>query len=122
MSAQPVSTIIILGASGDLAKKKIYPVLWSLYLKERIAPRTRIIGYARSKMNNADLVAKLRPFIKVPEGSEQLFEEFLGQLTYFAGGHGSCFRQIFTPDGGGGGMLLSFTPLLRLKLCHACEQ
>jgi hypothetical protein len=23
-----VSTIVVLGASGDLAKKKIYPVLW----------------------------------------------------------------------------------------------
>lgn len=54
-----------------------------------MAPTTRIIGYARSKLSQADLVGRIRPFLekKVPEGEEALFEEFLKQCDYFAGGY-----------------------------------
>jgi glucose-6-phosphate 1-dehydrogenase len=38
-------TIVVLGASGDLAKKKIYPVLWALYRDGLMPEQTRIVGY-----------------------------------------------------------------------------
>jgi hypothetical protein len=42
---------VILGASGDLAKKKIYPTLWALFKENLLPNNTRFIGYARSKIS-----------------------------------------------------------------------
>ncbi|MCA9450499.1 MAG: glucose-6-phosphate dehydrogenase, partial [Candidatus Omnitrophica bacterium] len=50
MNDQPVS-IIVLGASGDLARKKIYPALFALYCQGLLPERFSITGYARSKMD-----------------------------------------------------------------------
>lgn len=43
-----------LGASGDLAKKKTYPVLFSLFLRGLLPERTIVYGYARSKLDDDD--------------------------------------------------------------------
>ena len=57
--------IVIFGASGDLAKKKIYPALWSLF-KEKLMPNdTQIVGYARSKISVDEIRQKCQPFLKV---------------------------------------------------------
>lgn len=40
----------VLGASGDLAKKKTYPALFALHCSELMPEAAHIIGYARSKM------------------------------------------------------------------------
>ena len=56
---------VVFGASGDLAKKKIYPTLWALF-KERLMPKqTRIVGYARSKLSVDDIRGKCKPWLKV---------------------------------------------------------
>ena len=39
---------VVLGASGDLSKKKIYPTLWRLFRDELLPKSTLIVGYARS--------------------------------------------------------------------------
>ena len=39
--------IVILGASGDLAAKKTYPSLFSLYTSGLLPKQFKIIGYAR---------------------------------------------------------------------------
>ena len=39
---------VVLGASGDLSKKKIYPTLWRLFRDELLPQNTLIVGYARS--------------------------------------------------------------------------
>ena len=56
---------VVFGASGDLAKKKIYPTLWSLF-KEKLMPNdTQIVGYARSKISVDEIRQKCQPFLKV---------------------------------------------------------
>ena len=56
---------VVFGASGDLAKKKIYPTLWALF-KERLMPKqTRIVGYARSKISVEGIREKCKPWLKV---------------------------------------------------------
>eukprot|EP01132_Coremiostelium_polycephalum_P001130 gene1130-1435_t len=42
---EPLSVIVI-GASGDLAKKKTYPALYGLYLRNLLPKETVIFGYA----------------------------------------------------------------------------
>lgn len=41
--------VIVFGASGDLAKRKIYPAMHSLYVNNKV--NTRIIGYGRTPMS-----------------------------------------------------------------------
>ncbi len=40
--------LVILGASGDLARRKIYPALFALFCQDYLPERFRIYGYARS--------------------------------------------------------------------------
>ncbi|MBA0586348.1 hypothetical protein Gorai_017091 [Gossypium raimondii] len=48
-------SITVVGASGDLAKKKIFPALFALYYEDCLPKHFTIYGYARSKMTDAEL-------------------------------------------------------------------
>eukprot|EP00043_Microstomoeca_roanoka_P013759 m.135265 g.135265 ORF g.135265 m.135265 type:complete len:510 (-) comp15844_c1_seq1:197-1726(-) len=76
----------VLGASGDLAKKKTYPVLWSLYEHNLIdKENTTFVGYARSKLSHEDLVGRIKPYLKARVGEEQVLDEFLSRQEYVSG-------------------------------------
>lgn len=47
-------TIIVLGASGDLAKKKTFPALFQLYCGGYLPPHVDIVGYARTKIEDVE--------------------------------------------------------------------
>ena len=54
-------SIIVLGASGDLAKKKTFPALFHLYRQGFIQSQdVHIFGYARTKISDDDLRARIR--------------------------------------------------------------
>lgn len=46
--------MVVIGASGDLAKKKIYPALFALYVEGHMPEYFTIWGFARSKMSNEE--------------------------------------------------------------------
>ncbi|PNH06867.1 Glucose-6-phosphate 1-dehydrogenase, chloroplastic [Tetrabaena socialis] len=46
--------VVVVGASGDLAKKKIFPALFALYNEGLLPPEFHIFGYARSKMTDEE--------------------------------------------------------------------
>ncbi|VDN96438.1 unnamed protein product [Rodentolepis nana] len=82
--------VVVLGASGDLARKKIYPTLWWLY-RDRLLPRkTYFFGYARSDITTDDIRKKSTPYMKVqqnkPEEMES-FEKFWKKNTYIKGSY-----------------------------------
>lgn len=56
---------VILGASGDLARKKIYPTLWWLYRDRLLPKKTFFIGYARSDITIDTIREKSTPYMKV---------------------------------------------------------
>merc|ERR1711899_123122 len=83
----PSHIFVVFGASGDLAKKKIYPTLWSL-LKENLMPNdTQIVGYARSKISVDDIRQKCQPWLKVKSGEESLEDAFWKINFYVAGSY-----------------------------------
>ncbi|RNE96965.1 putative glucose-6-phosphate 1-dehydrogenase [Trypanosoma rangeli] len=47
-------TIVVLGASGDLAKKKTFPALFLLYCSGVLPQHVNILGYARSKFEDVE--------------------------------------------------------------------
>ncbi|GAU93094.1 hypothetical protein RvY_05082 [Ramazzottius varieornatus] len=80
-------SIIILGASGDLAKKKIYPTLWMLYRDGLLPQNTLFVGYARSKLSVNDLQKSFEANCKVQPGQEGKFQEFMKNNIYVSGNY-----------------------------------
>lgn len=84
LGADEKLTVVIFGATGDLAKKKLFPALHQLIYVCPDAPllpvSTRIVGYGRSAMKLDDFFAKQCALIKGPHR-----EQFLGQVSYFQG-------------------------------------
>ena len=46
--------IVIVGATGDLARRKLLPALYNLHLGGLLPAKGRIIGYARSEVSDAE--------------------------------------------------------------------
>ncbi|MEW5301646.1 MAG: hypothetical protein WDW36_004493 [Sanguina aurantia] len=82
-------SVIVVGASGDLAKKKIYPALFSLFNAGMLPKEFSIIGYARSKMNAADFRKTIESTLtcRVNNGAQCTAnqEDFLDRCTYVSG-------------------------------------
>ncbi len=57
------STIVILGVTGDLARKKIIPAIYNLILHKKLK-NFAIIGVARSKHTKTELINKSKEYIK----------------------------------------------------------
>lgn len=92
-------TFFILGASGDLARKKIYPTLWKIYLHDLIPSDTIFIGYSRTDMNVAKLIENIKPYIKFTNEYEdelEVFKQFIGQNRYVRGSYenGDDFTRL----------------------------
>lgn len=59
-------TIVVLGASGDLAKKKTYPAIFDLARHGLLPKGTRVIGYARSALEVDALRERVKGHFKKP--------------------------------------------------------
>ncbi|KAG6712445.1 glucose-6-phosphate 1-dehydrogenase, chloroplastic-like isoform X1 [Carya illinoinensis] len=86
-------SITVVGASGDLAKKKIFPALFALYYEDCLPKHFTVYGYARSKMTDAELrnmVSKtLTCRIDKRENCSEKMEQFLKRCFYHSGQYDS---------------------------------
>jgi len=80
-------TFVVMGASGDLARKKIYPTLWALFRDKLIPAGTVIFGYARSKLTIEEIRSKCSKTVVAKSGEEQLLEDFWAANHYCAGSY-----------------------------------
>ncbi|XP_001505636.2 glucose-6-phosphate 1-dehydrogenase isoform X2 [Ornithorhynchus anatinus] len=89
---------IIMGASGDLAKKKIYPTIWWLFRDGLLPDDTLVVGYARSRLTVADIRKQSEPYFKVTPDEKEKLEEFFARNSYVAGQYDSraSFEQLNT--------------------------
>ncbi len=79
-------TVIIIGASGDLAKKKTYPSLLRLFNDSLLPKDVKIWGYARSAIQHEDLRNRIRPFLeKSGSYSSTTIDSFLDRCFYQRG-------------------------------------
>ena len=51
-------TVVIFGATGDLARKKLFPALYQLCLLDHLPRSLRIVGYGRTPVDLPAFVAK----------------------------------------------------------------
>lgn len=82
-----IYTFVVFGASGDLAKKKIYPTLWAIFRDNLLPSKVRFVGYSRSKITVADIRERCKPWFKVKDGEEATAEAFWAANSYVAGGY-----------------------------------
>lgn len=52
-------TFVLFGATGDLAKRKIYPALFNLYLNKKLPDSFSIIGVGRSELSDKDFQSRV---------------------------------------------------------------
>jgi glucose-6-phosphate 1-dehydrogenase len=81
-------TIVIFGASGDLTSRKLIPALYELYRKKRLPPKTRIVGFSRTKFTHDEWREKLAGTTAQFVGKmfdADLWREFAPSIYYHAG-------------------------------------
>ncbi|XP_024545825.1 glucose-6-phosphate 1-dehydrogenase, chloroplastic [Selaginella moellendorffii] len=91
-------SIIVLGATGDLAKNKIFPALFALYYTGYLPEKIAIFGYSRSELQDEDLrrliMGNLTCRLDHREGCEEKMESFLKNVYYEHGGYDTCDGMV----------------------------
>ncbi|PQM40138.1 glucose-6-phosphate 1-dehydrogenase cytoplasmic [Prunus yedoensis var. nudiflora] len=85
-------SIIVLGASGDLAKKKTFPALFNLFQQGFLQPNeVHIFGYARTKISDDELRNRIRGYLVRDKGASRKDLEdvtkFLQLIKYVSGSY-----------------------------------
>lgn len=80
------TTVLIFGATGDLAKRKLFPAFYNLFIEDRLSEKFNIIALGRSE--NTD--EKFRAYIKEnlvefsrKEVTDEEWEGFQKHIIYF---------------------------------------
>jgi glucose-6-phosphate 1-dehydrogenase len=79
---QETLSIVVVGASGDLAKKKTYPSLLKLFEENLLPEETIIYGYARSPKTHEELRKHLFPHLVKTGTNEIIVKDFLHKCYY----------------------------------------
>jgi glucose-6-phosphate 1-dehydrogenase len=84
VSSQP--TLVVLGASGDLAARLLFPALLSLEFRERLED-LKIIGYARQEWTTEQFHENLRAAIDMSgvNVDKKYFERFIERIEFHGG-------------------------------------
>lgn len=84
-------SVVVVGASGDLAKKKIFPALFALYYEGLLPENFQVFGYARTKMTDAEfrnlIAGTLTCRVDARERCAEAQEKFLTRCFYQAGAY-----------------------------------
>lgn len=77
------SAIVIFGASGDLAARKLIPAFYHLYKNNQLSQDFLILGVSRSKFSDQEFRDKLKSFIVEQEKVDAAsFDEFASRIYY----------------------------------------
>ncbi|KAL0247127.1 glucose-6-phosphate dehydrogenase [Cryptococcus tetragattii IND107] len=76
------TVVIVLGASGDLAKKKTFPALYALFAQGFLPKDVHIVGYARTKMDKDEFHKRQVQYIK---GDQEKIKQFQELSSYVSG-------------------------------------
>ena len=110
--------LVIFGASGDLARRKLVPALWSMFQGRVLPEPFAVIGVARREMTNEQFRTHMRQaiadFARVQPPSQKVWDRFAQALFYYVGdpadpglygGLDEYLRQVEAERGTGGNRL-----------------
>ncbi len=99
---QPADALVLLGATGDLCYKKIFPSLYQLVLRGRLS--VPVIGVAKAGWNLDQLKARVRDSLAkfVSDLDEAAAAKLVGLLSYVDGDYAelATFTQLRASLGG----------------------
>ena len=79
-------TFVLFGATGDLAKRKIYPALYNLFLDENMPTSFSVVGLGRRGMSNREFQARVEDslvtFSRRMSDDQSKMQEFLKAFRY----------------------------------------
>ncbi|WP_153007687.1 glucose-6-phosphate dehydrogenase [Bacillus coahuilensis] len=81
-SDTPSSLIMIFGATGDLAKRKLFPSLYQLYRKGEISKNFAVIGVARRDWSHDTFKSHVKDSILTSIGKDENIDEFVSHFYY----------------------------------------
>jgi glucose-6-phosphate 1-dehydrogenase len=80
------TTFVLFGATGDLAKRKIYPALYNLFIDQKLPQSFSLIGLGRRELSNesfqANVEQSLRMFSRREANDPALIKKFLHAFRY----------------------------------------
>ncbi len=84
-------SFMIFGASGHLAKIKLYPALYVLAAKKRLPKKFNIVGYSRSKFSQSEFHKRITDAViaKHPNADTEILNELLQHCHYVSGQYDS---------------------------------
>jgi glucose-6-phosphate 1-dehydrogenase len=93
--AMPLS-VVIFGATGDLAKKKLFPALYQLILLGHFPRHVNIVGVGRREVEMEAFLKK--QLAKVQEDPRLPMAEYKSRISFHAGGYDSpdAFAELHT--------------------------
>ncbi|MCA1809661.1 MAG: glucose-6-phosphate dehydrogenase [Kiritimatiellia bacterium] len=128
---KPLS-IVVIGASGDLARHKVIPALFTLYCRKLLPARFQVIGFARSDFTNETFRAALAETVTcrhTPRRDCRKFtDDFLSRCFYCRGEYASidAFLDLYgllrDLEGGAGGdrlFYMAVPPSLFVEVAQA---
>lgn len=96
LSTKKAHIFVIFGASGDLAKKKIYPTLWWLFRDGLLPDETYLVGFGRSDLTIKDIKTACLPYMKVKDEERGSLVTFFSINSYISGRYdnATCFNKL----------------------------
>ncbi len=78
--------LVIFGATGDLARRKLLPALFRLYRKKLLPPLFQVIGFSRQNLSDAEFQSMVKETLgKEKSGSLEAIESFRKMFIYSQG-------------------------------------
>ncbi|RTR35155.1 glucose-6-phosphate dehydrogenase [Robertmurraya yapensis] len=74
--------IMIFGATGDLAKRKLFPSLYRLFEKNKLSDKFAVIGVARRPLTNEEFQQSIKDSVESAIEKEDRIEEFASHFYY----------------------------------------
>lgn len=85
-------TVVIFGATGDLAKKKLFPSLYQLTLLGQLPRTLNIVGYGRSKVDMGAFLEK--QCVNIVEDESWPKDDFCSRIQFHAGAYDSAESYV----------------------------
>src|SRR3712207_8852960 len=84
----PGTTLVIFGATGDLARRKLLPAIYNLAHEGALPERFNLIGISRGELSDEEFQAEAREAISEfsrRETDATLLDSLVGRMRYVAG-------------------------------------
>lgn len=84
----PGAVFLIFGATGDLAKRKLFPAFYALYKEGKLSEKFAVIGVARRPRTNEqfreDVLSSIREFARYKIEDAENWNRFAGHFEYMS--------------------------------------